>query len=212
MRTVALISSEDCSIDHLCWPDFDSPSVFIRLLDKDKGGHFMVSPANDTASKQSYSGNILVTKFLSEPHVSHITDFMPLPDPKTHTPFYPWLVRRLECVRGEVVFNVECFPAFNYALCKHTTRILEDEKGRRVLFESPGCGLSFELLWTIDTIDEAPPPKIEFRMPIVGSVGADHADVVGGEDRGLLGPGAVALIILSEGQTVSLIFRILSFA
>ena len=165
MRTVALISSEDCSIDHLCWPDFDSPSVFIRLLDKDKGGHFMVSPTNDTTAKQSYSGNILITKFLSEPHVSHVTDFMPLPDPKTHTPFYPWLIRRLECVRGEVVFNIECFPAFNYALCAHTTRILEDEKGQRVLFESPGCGLSFELLWTIDAVGEAPPPTIEFRMP-----------------------------------------------
>lgn len=63
------------------------------------------------------------------------------------------------------MFNIECFPAFNYALCAHTTRILEDEKGQRVLFESPGCGLSFELLWTIDAVGEAPPPTIEFRMP-----------------------------------------------
>ena len=163
MRTAALISSEDGSIDHLCWPDFDSPSIFIRLLDKDKGGHFQCSPSNDCTAKQSYSGNILVTKFLSEMGVSHVTDFMPLPDPKTkNSPFYPWLIRRLECVRGEVVFDVECFPAFDYARKKHTTKIVNDEYGQRVLFETEG-GLCFELLWTVDEIDEATPPKIEFR-------------------------------------------------
>jgi GH15 family glucan-1,4-alpha-glucosidase len=164
MRTAALISSEDCSIDHLCWPDFDSPSIFIRLLDKHKGGHFEASPSNETTAKQSYSGNILVTKFLSEMGVSHVTDFMPLPDPKSkNAPFYPWLIRRLECVRGEVVFKVECFPAFNYARSKHTARLIDDENGKRVLFESPDSGLNFELLWTVDDVDEAPRPKIDFR-------------------------------------------------
>jgi hypothetical protein len=163
MRTAALVSSEDASIDHLCWPDFDSPSVFIRLLDKDKGGHFEACPSNETTQKQSYSGNILVTKFLSEEGVSHVTDFMPLPDPKVkNSPFYPWLIRRLECIRGEVVFNVECFPAFDYARAKHTTKFVDDGYGRRVLFESPDFGLSFELLWTCDEVDEAPRPKIDF--------------------------------------------------
>lgn len=165
MRTAALISSEDCSVDHLCWPDFDSPSIFIRLLDKDKGGHFQASPSNETTAKQSYSGNILVTKFLSEPGVSHVTDFMPLPDPKSkNSPFYPWLIRRLECIRGEVVFNVECFPAFDYARATHTAKLVEDDRQKRVLFESEECGMSFELLWTIDEDDEAPAPKIDFRI------------------------------------------------
>lgn len=164
MRTAALISSEDCSIDHLCWPDFDSPSIFIRLLDKDKGGHFEVSPSNETTAKQSYNGNILVTKFLSEIGVSHVTDFMPLPDPKNKaSPFYPWLIRRLECIRGEVVFNVECFPAFDYARAHHTARLVDDEHGKRVLFESEEFGLSFELLWTVEETNEAPLPKINFR-------------------------------------------------
>lgn len=166
MRTAALISTEDCSIDHLCWPDFDSPSIFIRLLDKDKGGHFEVAPLNETTTKQSYNGNILTTKFLSELGVSHVTDFMPLPDPKNkHAPFYPWLVRRIECVRGEATFNIECFPAFDYARAKHTTRFVEDESDKkRIVFESPDCGLSFELLWTIDEIDESGPPKFNLRM------------------------------------------------
>ena len=165
MRTAALISSDDCSIDHLCWPSFDSPSIFIRLLDKDKGGHFEVSPTNDTTAKQSYNGNILVTKFLSELGVSHVTDFMPLPDPKTkNAPFYPWLIRRLQCVRGEVTFNVECFPAFDYARMKHTAKLVDDKHGKRVVFESLDCELNFELLWTIDATEEAPPPKITFGI------------------------------------------------
>jgi GH15 family glucan-1,4-alpha-glucosidase len=175
MRTAALISSEDCSIDHLCWPDFDSPSIFIRLLDKDKGGHFEASPSNETTAKQSYSGNILVTKFLSEMGVSHVTDFMPLPDPKSKTsPFYPWLIRRLECVRGEVVFHVECFPAFDYARAHHTTRLVEDEYGKRVLFESEECGLSFELLWTVDETAEAPRPEIDFRTILCCDTNCRH--------------------------------------
>ena len=175
MRTAALISSEDCSIDHLCWPDFDSPSIFIRLLDKDKGGHFEASPSNETTTKQSYNGNILVTKFLSEMGVSHVTDFMPLPDPKSKTsPFYPWLIRRLECIRGEVVFNVECFPAFDYARAHHTARLVEDEYGKRVLFESEECGLSFELLWTVDETAEAPRPKIDFRTILCCDANCRH--------------------------------------
>jgi GH15 family glucan-1,4-alpha-glucosidase len=169
MRTAALISSDDCSIDHLCWPDFDSPSIFIRLLDKDKGGHFQASPSNETTKKQSYSGNILVTKFLSEMGVSHVTDFMPLPDPKSkNSPFYPWLIRRLECIRGEVVFVIECFPAFDYARAPHTTRLVEDEYQKRIIFESKECGLNFELLWTVDEIDEAPAPKVDFRISTEG--------------------------------------------
>lgn len=164
MRTAALISSEDCSIDHLCWPDFDSPSIFVRLLDKDKGGHFEASPSNETTTKQSYTGNILVTKFLSEIGVSHVTDFMPLPDPKSKSsPFYPWLIRRLECIRGEVEFKVECFPGFDYARAHHTARLVEDEYGKRVLFESEEFGMNFELLWTVDETEEAPYPEIDFR-------------------------------------------------
>ena len=43
-RSIALISRRG-SIDWLCWPRFDAPSIFARLLDANKGGHFAIAPA-----------------------------------------------------------------------------------------------------------------------------------------------------------------------
>ena len=45
MHTCALISKSG-SLDFMCWPVFDSPSVFCRILDKDKRG-VLFNPAKD---------------------------------------------------------------------------------------------------------------------------------------------------------------------
>ena len=43
LNTVALVGLNG-SIDFMCFPNFDSPSIFAALLDDDKGGRFRISP------------------------------------------------------------------------------------------------------------------------------------------------------------------------
>ncbi|KAJ1862908.1 hypothetical protein LPJ73_000651 [Coemansia sp. RSA 2703] len=127
LRTAALVGM-DGSIDFMCWPEFDSPSVFCRMLDKHKGGHFSISPTCGMITcKQQYLpfSNVLSTKFLGEEGVGVVTDFMhrPRPNSRSHRHMLPWLVRSVEAIRGEMEFEMECFPAFDYARAKHQLEI-----------------------------------------------------------------------------------------
>ncbi len=51
MRSAALVSIKG-SIDWLCMPRFDSPSVFAAILDDAKGGFFQIRPADQDASNR----------------------------------------------------------------------------------------------------------------------------------------------------------------
>ena len=79
MHSIALVSVRG-SIDWLCLPRFDSPSIFAALLDDEKGGYFQIAPDEpDVACKQFYwpETNVLVTRFLSPNGAAELTDFMP---------------------------------------------------------------------------------------------------------------------------------------
>jgi GH15 family glucan-1,4-alpha-glucosidase len=117
LQTVALVGL-DGSIDFLCLPRFDSPTVFSALLDAEKGGSFAISPSLTNARhKQVYlpDTNILLTRFLSDQGVAEISDFMPI-HAEAHT---SRLVRRVKTVRGEIRFRVCCAPRFDYARASH---------------------------------------------------------------------------------------------
>src|SRR5262245_40790636 len=80
LQTAALVST-DGTVDWLCCPRFDSPSIFASLLDADKGGYFRVAPdSSDCVTKQLYLPGtaILVTRFMTEAGVGEVTDFMPI--------------------------------------------------------------------------------------------------------------------------------------
>ena len=82
MRTAALVGM-DGSIDWLCVPHFDSPSVFAALLDAKKGGRFRIAPSGDDfRNKQFYwpDTNVLITRFLHADGIGEIEDYMPVGD------------------------------------------------------------------------------------------------------------------------------------
>src|SRR5262245_19181279 len=124
LHTVALVSM-DASVDFLCLPSFDSPSVFAALVDADRGGRFQIAPVFERATrKQLYlpDTNVLLTRFLHPDGVAEISDFMPVEDAgQAHN-----LVRRAKTVRGQVRFQMRCDPRFDYARAPHTAERRSD--------------------------------------------------------------------------------------
>ena len=125
LYTVGLVGM-DGSIDFLCLPDFDSPSVFAALVDAERGGRFQIAPLLASAArKQLYlpDTNVLLTRFLDADGVAEVSDFMPVDDAgQAHT-----VVRRAKTVRGAVLrFRMRCEPRFDYARATHTAERRSD--------------------------------------------------------------------------------------
>jgi GH15 family glucan-1,4-alpha-glucosidase len=125
LRTIALVGLSG-SIDFLCLPHFDSPSVFARLLDADRGGSFSIEPdLRDARHKQMYlpDTNVLLTRFLADDGVAEISDFMPVFE-REHEPTR--IVRRVKAVRGSIRVRMRCAPRFDYARFTGTATIEPD--------------------------------------------------------------------------------------
>ena len=138
MRTSALVGVNG-SIDWFCFPYFDSPSVFGAVLDDRKGGWCKIATqGNEATHKQYYwpDTNVLVTRFLSEQGVGQVIDFMPVGLKATEAGHHG-IIRRVQAIRGNVTFRLECFPAFNYARDPHTTTLTSEG----ACFEAPGLSL-----------------------------------------------------------------------
>ena len=126
MRSIALVGMNG-SIDFLCYPNFDSPTVFAALLDDERGGRFQILPElNHRRVRQLYlpDTNILLTRFLAEEGVAELTDYMPIGSDKDQP---NEIIRTVAVVRGEVNFKLFCSPRFNYAVCGHAIEIVEDQ-------------------------------------------------------------------------------------
>ena len=156
MRTTALVGMNG-SLDWLCFPHFDSPSIFAAILDSQKGGHFQIAPQGEGVTYKQYywpDTNVLVTRFLSPKGVGRLLDFMPVGFKKSK-PHYNGLIRRVQAIRGTMSFRLECHPAFNYARNDHTVRtipggaVFESSSlslrlGTRVPLKPEGNGLTAE--------------------------------------------------------------------
>ncbi|MGH7582146.1 MAG: glycoside hydrolase family 15 protein, partial [Gemmatimonadales bacterium] len=117
-RAAALVS-RDGSVDWLCWPRFDSPSSFARLLDRDRGGYFRIAPTAPAEARRRYldNTNVLETTFRTATGELRLTDLMPVASPVERRRFLTpprEILRRIECVEGEVEVEVQCVPRPDY--------------------------------------------------------------------------------------------------
>jgi GH15 family glucan-1,4-alpha-glucosidase len=117
-RSAALVSKYG-SIDWLCWPRFDKPSIFAALLDRERGGHWRISPSSDAAIERRYlpNSNVLETRFNSATGAAILTDVMPGTAHASRenilVPDYE-ILRRITCITGEFELEIEFSPMADY--------------------------------------------------------------------------------------------------
>src|SRR5690606_13454087 len=126
--TSALVSKNG-SIDWCCLPKFDSPSVFAKLLDKEKGGSFGWEVDDSYTISQNYlpNTNILLTRFESPDAAFEVQDFMPRyyeDTGKLHTPLV--IIRYLVLLKGKPKFKVIYDPTIGYAQEETINRIKDN--------------------------------------------------------------------------------------
>ncbi|MEM9143414.1 MAG: glycoside hydrolase family 15 protein [Bacteroidota bacterium] len=124
-RSAALISKTG-SVEWCCLPEFDSSSVFAKLLDDKKGGSFAIKVASEYSVKQRYKKNtaVLITRFSDGENTFEVHDFMPRYYKENggyHAP--PELARHIRHIKGRPKFRVHYDPKLEYALGETQTYV-----------------------------------------------------------------------------------------
>src|SRR5438093_10134436 len=122
-RSAALVSRAG-SVDWLCFPRFDGPSVFARLLDE-QAGHWSIYPVNATEVSRRYIEGTMVleTTFRTPTGSAVLVDAMAIGRNErghelgVNSPGI--LLRSISCQSGKVEIDLEYAPRFDYGLIFH---------------------------------------------------------------------------------------------
>jgi GH15 family glucan-1,4-alpha-glucosidase len=124
-RSTALVG-RDGSIDWLCWPRCDSPSLFGALLDP-SAGRWQIAPAGSYRAERHYldNTNVLETRFETATGTAVLTDLMPVAEEdEKHRLLLPEreILRVARCERGEVELELVFDPRPEYGLAPRRLR------------------------------------------------------------------------------------------
>jgi len=182
-------------VDWGCLPDFDSPALFCRLLDAERGGYFQIAPTDkDIPGFQRYlrGSNVLQTKFSSTMGEVVVTDFMPVETlrawPYQGMNNNTWtredgschcLVRSVECTHGELPVTMTLKVTPNYAASPSEISLAEYNLGALISGEQQYVGLG-----------------------IVGAYRVSSFSMSVKQDEGDVHPALIVQMTLREGERV----------
>jgi GH15 family glucan-1,4-alpha-glucosidase len=118
----AALISRDGAVDWMCTPRFDSPTVFCRLLDWERGGTFRLGPLGTHQTSREYveGTNVLTTVHTTARGQARVTDFLSVAGGGPRAPEW-WhlggsrLLRCVEGLSGEVELDIRFHPTFDFA-------------------------------------------------------------------------------------------------
>jgi GH15 family glucan-1,4-alpha-glucosidase len=128
-HSAALVSREG-SVEWLCFPRFDSPSVFARLLD-DEAGHWSIRPVGEFQATRRYHDKTMVleTTFTTSSGSVTLVDALAMgANERGHdlgggAPGL--LLRQLEGITGHVELEIEYVPVTEYGLIHPLLMLVE---------------------------------------------------------------------------------------
>ncbi|RFU49783.1 glycoside hydrolase family 15 protein [Paraburkholderia sp. DHOC27] len=174
MKTTALVSLEG-TVDFMCFPRVDSPTVFAGLLDAERGGAFAIRPASDEFNvKQMYipETNILLTRFMTPDGVCELLDLMPVRGDTSgeasgevaegEASLPNCLVRFVRMVHGSMSLRMHCAPRFDYARATHSAAST-DEHTVEFTAEKNGVPLQLQSTVTLSIKDGCAEAQFELQ-------------------------------------------------
>jgi GH15 family glucan-1,4-alpha-glucosidase len=185
-RSAALISRNG-SLDWLCWPRFDSPSLFGGLLDPGVGGSWRIAPMASAQVERAYidQTNVLRTRFHTDDGIVALTDFMPTASEvdkgRTLWPEQE-LVRRITCEEGEVEVEVHFDPRPDFG---RTLAVIREAGKLGLRFEAGGGTIT---LRSDIALKPNPAGGMSGRVRLVGGQSADFSLTYAAEGPAILSP------------------------